>query len=194
MADDVSDIEMLIVTRDELNLEDCLVLAAASGVTHLGTWGPQGGPTKRVSGYQGDAPVELIWWSHAHAAAAVDAAFTGEAWATADALANGVALRTSGLLARWQERLREYPEELARRADRGCSAHVGRIRGRRPTTIVRPGERLALVERMVDDASRVVRLVFAMNRVWPPTLKRLALGAPRWPSSPSDWPSGSRKR
>jgi hypothetical protein len=27
---------------------------------------------------------------------------------------------------------------------------------------------------MVDDASRVVRIVFAVNRVWQPTLKRLA--------------------
>jgi tRNA nucleotidyltransferase/poly(A) polymerase len=27
---------------------------------------------------------------------------------------------------------------------------------------------------MVDDASRVVRIVFALNRVWQPTLKRLA--------------------
>jgi len=41
-------------------------------------------------------------------------------------------------------------------------------------TLIRPGERLALVERMVDDASRVVRIVFALNRVWQPTLKRLA--------------------
>jgi hypothetical protein len=41
-------------------------------------------------------------------------------------------------------------------------------------TIVRPGERLAQLERMVDDASRVVRIVFALNRVWQPTTKRLA--------------------
>jgi hypothetical protein len=27
---------------------------------------------------------------------------------------------------------------------------------------------------MVDDASRLVRVVFALNRVWQPTLKRLA--------------------
>ncbi len=27
---------------------------------------------------------------------------------------------------------------------------------------------------MVDDASRVVRISFALNRVWPPTYKRLA--------------------
>ena len=27
---------------------------------------------------------------------------------------------------------------------------------------------------MVDDAARIVRIVFALNRVWPPTLKRIA--------------------
>ena len=41
-------------------------------------------------------------------------------------------------------------------------------------TLLRPGERLALLEWMVDDAVRVVRIVFALNRVWQPTLKRVA--------------------
>ena len=100
--------------------------------------------------------------------------FTGEP-ATADAIANGVALRTSGLLARWQERLRDYPEELARARIEDAALTWGGFAAAGLLTIVRPGERLALVERMVDDASRVVRIVFAMNRVWPPTLKRLAL-------------------
>ena len=40
-------------------------------------------------------------------------------------------------------------------------------------TLIRPGDRLALLERMMDDASRIVRIVFALNRVWQPTLKRL---------------------
>jgi hypothetical protein len=41
-------------------------------------------------------------------------------------------------------------------------------------TLARRGERLALVERLVDDASRVVKIVYAINRVWQPTHKRLA--------------------
>ena len=177
VADDVSDIEMLIVTRDEPDLDACFALAAACGLTSLGTWGPQGVPTKRVSGYRDRVPIELIWWSRAHAAASVDAIFAGDASASADALAHGVALRTSGLLAGWQQRLRHYPEDLAAARIEDAALTWGGFAAAGLLTIIRPGERLALVERMVDDASRVVRMVFAMNRVWQPTLKRLAARA-----------------
>jgi hypothetical protein len=37
---------------------------------------------------------------------------------------------------------------------------------------------------MVDDASRVVRIVFAMNRVWQPTSKRLAARVATLPRKP----------
>lgn len=174
VADEVSDIEMLIVTPGEPDLADCFSLAAACGVTDLGTWGRQGMPTKRVSGYRGGAPVELIWWSRGHAESAIDAVFAGDPSATADAMANGVALRTSGLLARWQERLRHYPDELARARIEDAALTWGGFAPAGLLTLVRPGERLPLVERMVDDASRIVRIVFAVNRVWEPTLKRLA--------------------
>src|SRR6478736_8129720 len=86
VADDVSDIEMLIVTRDGLELGECFALAAACGLTDPGTWGQQGVPTKRVSGYRDGVPIELIWWSRAHADSAVDSIFTGDPSATADAL------------------------------------------------------------------------------------------------------------
>src|SRR5512142_551799 len=105
-ADDVSDIEMLLVTRDEPLPEGCFALAMAAGLERLGTWGPQSGPTQRVSGRRDGVPIELVWWSRAQAAKAVDAIFEGDQSTTADALANGIALRTSGLLGRWQERLR----------------------------------------------------------------------------------------
>jgi hypothetical protein len=174
VADDVSDIEMLIVTEDQLHLEDCFSLAAASGVTDLGTWGQQGVPTKRVSGYRDGVPIELIWWSRAHAGPAIDAIFAGDLSATADAMANGIALRTSGLLAEWQERLRTYPDELATARIENAALKWGGFHAAGLLTLVRPGERLALLEWMVDDALQVVRIVFALNRVWQPTLKRVA--------------------
>src|SRR5215204_243428 len=51
VADDVSDVEMLVVTGDEPDLEECFSLAAAAGLSDLGTWGRQGVSTTRVSGY-----------------------------------------------------------------------------------------------------------------------------------------------
>jgi hypothetical protein len=174
VADDLSDIEMLLVTGREPELDECFSLAAACGLTGLGTWGRQDVPAKRVSGDRDGVPVELIWWSRAHAATAVDAVFAGDLSGTADALANGVALRTSGLLAGWQERLRRYPDELAAARIEDAALTWGGFAPAGLLTIARPGERLALVERLVDDASRVVRIVFALNRVWQPTHKRLA--------------------
>ena len=173
VADDISDIEMLVVTGGELELEDCFALAAAAGLTDLGTWGQQGGPTRRVSGYRDGVPIELVWWSRGHAESAVDAILVGAVTGSADALANGLALRSSGLLARWQERLRHYPDELAGAQIEDAALTWGGFAPAGLLTLLRPGERLALLERMVDDASRIVRIVFALNRVWPPTHKRL---------------------
>jgi len=194
VADDVSDIEMLVVTRDDPELEECFSLAAAAGLRDLGTYGRQGGPTKRVSGTRDGAALELVWWSRAHSGSAVDAIFEGDSSSTADALANGVALRTSGLLEQWQERLRDYPEELARARIEDAALTWGGFAAAGLLTIVRPGERLVQLERMVDDAARVVQIVFALNRVWEPTTKRLADRVAELPASPTVWPSGSRTR
>ena len=177
VADDVSDIEMLIVTPDEPNLDECYALAADCGLTDLGSWGPQGGPTQRVSGYRDGVPIELIWWSRAQAEKAIDAIFSGELSGSADAIANGIALRTSGLLKQWHERLATFPDELAEAWIEDAALTWGGFAPAGLLTIARDGERLSLVERMVDDALRAVRIVFAVNRVWPPTSKRLAARA-----------------
>jgi len=174
MADDVSDIEMLIVTPQPIALEDCFAHAQAAGLERLGTWGPQGGPTQRVSGMREGVPLELIWWGRAHADATLDGIMRGEALSSAEALAHGVALRTSGLLVRWQERLGEYPDELAEAQIEDATLTWGGFAAAGLLTIARPGEQLARLERMVDDATRVLRIVYALNRVWPRTTKRVA--------------------
>ncbi len=174
VADDVSDIELLIVTPGEPRLDDCFALAADCGLTRVGTWGPQGGPTQRVSGLRDGVPIELIWWSRAHAERSVDAIFAGELSGSADALAHGVALRSSGLLAQWHARLAEMPDELAEAWIDAAALTWGGFAAAGLLTLVRDGDRAAMIERMIDDASRVVRIVFLLNRMWPPTLKRLA--------------------
>jgi predicted nucleotidyltransferase len=174
VADAVSDVEMLVVTHEQLDLETCFELARAAGLERLGTWGPQGTSSSRVSGYLEGAPFELIWWAREQAEASIDACFTAEGSSTADAIANGVALRTCGLLAAWQERLRHYPEELVSPRVEEAALTWGGFAAAGLLTIARPGERLALVERLVDDAQRILRMLYALNRMWLPTSKRLA--------------------
>jgi hypothetical protein len=173
VADAVSDIEMLVVTSERLDLSACFEHARAVGLVGLDTWGAQGTPASRVFGYRDGVPIELIWWPRDYAEEAVDGLFAGEASSSADALANGVSLRTVGLLAGWQARLRDYPEELAARRIEEAALTWGGYAPAGMLTLARAGDRLALVERLVDDASRVVKIVYAINRVWQPTHKRL---------------------
>jgi predicted nucleotidyltransferase len=174
MADDVSDVEMLVVTESPLPLEEAYELARGAGLEDLDTWGAQGLPAKRVSGYVDGPPFELIMWPRAFANEELEALLGGKLSSAADALERGVPLRTSGLLAGWQERLREYPEELAAARIEEAALPWGGFTPAGLLTIVRPGERLSLMEWMLDGALRVLRIVYAINRVWEPTPKRLA--------------------
>jgi len=165
VADERSDIEMLVVTADQLSHEEAF---AASGLPEPQSWGPQGGPASRVFGYREGVPIEQIWWSRAFAEEQV----AGRA--AADAIAHGVPLRTVGLLERWQTLLREYPEALALERIEQAAETWGGYAPAGVLTLTRDGERVARVQRMVGDAERIVRIVFALNRTWEPTLKRLA--------------------
>lgn len=174
MADELSDIEMLVVTPEPLELEHCFALARAAGLEGIGTWGAQDGEARRVSGYRDGVPVELVWWPRDYAEARVNALLAGEMSSTADALAHGCALRTCGLLAAWLERLRAYPPDLAARQIEEAALRWGGYAPAGVLTLARPGDRLALTEWLLDAATRVLTIVFALNRVWQPTTKRLS--------------------
>ena len=174
VADEVSDIEMLVVVSGPLELDDCFGFAEAAGLEGLDTWGVQEGPTRRVSGRRERVPIELIWWPREYADRQIDRLLAGEMSATADALVHGVALRTIGLLEAWQQRLRTYPPELALAQIEQAALPWGGFAPAGVLTLIRPGDRLALIEWMLDGALRVLTIVFALNRAWQPTSKRLA--------------------
>lgn len=113
VADDLSDIEMLVVTSTPLDLAESFEHARRVGLDGLDTWGPQGTEVSRVFGYFERVPIELTWWPRDFAEASVAALLDGEPSSSADALANGIALRTGGLLEAWQRGLCAYPEGLA---------------------------------------------------------------------------------
>jgi predicted nucleotidyltransferase len=177
VADEVSDIEMLIVTPEPLELAACFEHARAAGLEELDTWGAQSTPTQRVSGLREGVPLELIWWSREYAESSIDAILLGDTSSAADAIANGVALRTSGSLSRWQARLSDYPDDLVAERIEEAALTWGGFAPAGLLTLARPGEQFARIERMLDDASRVLRIVYALNRVWQPTHKRLAARA-----------------
>jgi predicted nucleotidyltransferase len=168
VADDVSDIEMLCITEHQLSLEAAFELASRAGLERRDSWGDPSTPTRRVSGYLDGQPVETIWWSRGLA----EELFANGG--SAEALANGVALRTCSLLASWQERLSDYPDELAaERIEKAAEPWAG-FTPVALLTIVRRDCSLARMEWMVDAAQRVLAIVFALNRVRQPTAKRLA--------------------
>jgi hypothetical protein len=174
VADELSDIEMLLVTSESLDLSTCFEHARQVGLVELDSWGIQGTEVSRVFGYYKEVPIETTWWPRDFAEASVVALLAGEPSSAADALANGIALRTVGRLADWQGRLAVYSEEFAAARIEEAAVVWG---GFHPTgflTLARPRERLALVEYLYGDAIRVLRIVYAMNRVWQPRTKRLA--------------------
>jgi hypothetical protein len=174
VADEVSDVEMLLVTAEPIELEQAYDLARGAGLDGLDTWGTQGLPAKRVSGYVEGEPFELIMWPRAFAEQEFEALLAGKLSSSPDALAYGVSLRSSGLLAGWQARLSDYPEELAAARIEEAALPWGGFTPAGLLTVIRPGERLSLLEWMFDGALRVLRIVYAINRVWEPTTKRLA--------------------
>ena len=169
VADDVSDIELLVVTEEQLSLEEAFELARHVGLVERDSWGDPATPTRRVFGYLDGQPVETIWWSRELA----DELFASGG--SAEALANGMALRTSGLLARWQEQLAEYSYELAAERIEKAAERWGGFAPAGLLTITRPDCALARMEWLVDSAQRVLTIVFALNRVHQPTAKRLAV-------------------
>lgn len=167
VADELSDIELLVVTPEPLSLEACFRLARAAGLEEVETWGDPSTPTRRVFGYLDGRPVETIWWSRELA----EERFDGPG--SAEALANGIPLRTNGLLAGWQERLAKYPDELATTLIEKAAERWGGYAPAALLTVLRPGDRLALAAWLVDSADRILTIVFAINRVRQPTTKRL---------------------
>lgn len=174
VADEFSDMEMLIVAGRPLEQAECYQLARSAGLVRLDSWGAPAAPAQHVFGFREDVPLELIWWPREYAEARIAEVLRTGDGSTADALMHGVPLRTRGLLASWQERLRTYPPELAAGRIESAALRWGGFAPAGVLTLTRAGDRLALDEWLVDAANRVLTITFAVNGVWQPTTKRLA--------------------
>ncbi len=167
VADELSDIEMLVLTEAKISLAEAFAIAERAGLASTETWGDPTTTTRRVHGYLDGRSIETIWWGPELA----EERFA--MGASAEAIVNGVSLRGSAWLAGAQERLADFPDDLV--AER-CEAAAERWGGWAPRgilTIVRDDSALARMEWLVESAGRVLQIVFALNRVHLPTSKRL---------------------
>lgn len=167
MADELSDIELLVVSDslpDELPLED------------VQSWSPGIEGAMWYGGSTGDERVELVWWTPAYVEERVRAIAAGELvdharLRTAEAIVNGIPLR-GRRHAGWASRLAHYPAGLAERiVDDVADEWVDPADSLR--TILRAGDALVLAQRVVADAEGILRVVFALNETWEPGWKRL---------------------
>ncbi|HEX5174151.1 MAG TPA: nucleotidyltransferase domain-containing protein [Gaiellaceae bacterium] len=168
VADELSDVEMLVVTEQQVSLEHAFELARRAGLEERDSWGDPSTRTRRVFGYLDGVAVETIWWSRELA----EAQFGQPA--ADQALRYGISLRTSGLLERWQEQLAAYPDELAAERIEKAAERWGGFAPSGLLTIARPDMALARMEWLVEAAQRVLAIVFALNRERQPSSKRLA--------------------
>jgi hypothetical protein len=87
----------------------------------------------------------------------------------ADALVHAVPLRTEHRLGVWRSRLADYPEPLRQRLIESALAQWGYPAT--PAALARRGERLRLTASLIHHAHLVLRILFALNRLWEPDWK-----------------------
>jgi predicted nucleotidyltransferase len=170
-ADELSDVEMLLVARDtpphlsalgiEMWQEDFFENGTIAWYTAL---------------VEGEV-LEMAGWTHPRVEGRLEGILSGEMidharFRFAEALFHGIPLRSAGAIERWQARLAEYPEALVEAIVNDASEewleHPLGVRAH-----LRSGGRLALAAMLADDLQNVLRIVFALNRAWEPSWKRL---------------------
>jgi predicted nucleotidyltransferase len=173
VADEDSDVELLLVGEV---LPPVTEIAAGLDVLDVDPM-PDGRGCRIVAASAGES-LELIAWTRARTEERLDGILAAEIVdhiriRTAEAVANGVALRSAGRIAAWQRRLAFYPEPLARAI---VVDAVGAWIETTPRTVraqLRAGGRVELAKLVIDDLEDVLRIVFALNRAWEPDWKRL---------------------
>ena len=125
----------------------------------------------------GDIPAEVGWQTLRALRTSLDRIRSGavidrRTLAFADVIVSAIPLRTKGLLPKWQSTLNEYSDELQRSLINAAlerwsePMHVAKAR-----RLARRGERLALMEALLDDLEAALRVLYAANRRWEPSGK-----------------------
>ena len=173
VADEDSDFEMLLVGETLPPLGEIAagldVFDAGEMPDHRGWW---------ISGTAEGESYELIAWTRARTEERVTGILAAEIVdhtriRAAEGIVHGLPLRTAGLVREWQERLHDYPDAVAEAIVLDAIGDWTEQTPRGIRAQLRPGGRLELTMRLVDDLENALRIVFALNRAWEPDWKRL---------------------
>ncbi len=89
-------------------------------------------------------------------------------------ITQAIILRSQGLLLEWQKRLVSYPEHLSARLiadliEPWQSAHLVKVRW----ALVKRQQRFALTQKLTQDINNLLRILFAINKIWETDIKWL---------------------
>lgn len=176
VADDASDVELLLVAPDLPTVATAEHWACAAGVEPTSTW--QSPELTYLAGQAQETLIELIWLEPSRVDALLTQAFAGDLVAherlrALEALEHGVPVRGGSHLRGWQERLQTYPDELRERLVRDAVDDGGGYIVTAYTRQIRRNDRYSLTRVVLEVANDVLRLLFALNRRWEPSRKRL---------------------
>ena len=177
-ADDESDLELnlwsnAIPQRDER--VDWLIAAGATEIYVEETPRPDNSHWIRFC--LDDISAEVGWQTLRALRTSLDRIRSGavidrKTLAFGDVIVSAIPLRTKGLLPKWQAALNEYSDELQRSLINAAlerwsePKHVAKAR-----RLAQRGERLALIEALLDDLDAALRVLYAANRRWEPSHK-----------------------
>lgn len=176
VADAGSDVELLLVVSRLPQLAVAKAWVGVSGIEPTSPW--ESTDLVYVAGRIEDTSAELIWLEESKIDGLLEAAFAGQlvqhGWLrTLEALEHGVPLRGGRRLQAWKQQLRTYPDELREALVRDSLADWGGYAVDTYTRQAWRNDRYSCLRVVLEVADDVLRLLFALNRRWEPSWKRI---------------------
>ena len=168
-ADEVSDLELLVVTAEPLELATCFEHAGRAGLEGSTPGARRARRLARLRLLRGRADRAGLVAARASPRRRWPRCSRGGASLGRRARPRRLAAHDRPARRAGRSSCASTPAELAAARIEEAALTWGGYAPEGMLTLTRPGERLALVERMVDDATRVLQILYALNRVWPPT-------------------------
>jgi hypothetical protein len=190
LADEDSDLELNLWSEKLLPAYERIAWLEAAGVQNIEVFQqPRPDGSYWIGGRIDDVPLEAGWQTYEVMEEMIENLLSGKTPPSfADILVSAVPLRSQGGLSQWQERLRAYPDaaqaQVIRRFVSYWSA-PGYFEGM--FKLARRGERLVLMEFLVNNLNVMMWLLYAVNRRWHPGPKRALTFAHDLPHMPVRW-------